>query len=414
MSFDPILRVHDLGKCYALYEKPVDRLKQFLRWRNRTYYREFHALKGIGFELGRGEVLGIIGRNGSGKSTLLQLLAGTLTPTSGTIECQGRVAALLELGSGFNPEFTGRENVYLSAAVMGLGKEEIEARYEEIVAFSGIAPFIDQPVKTYSSGMMVRLAFSVATSVDPDILIIDEALSVGDGEFSRRSFDRIMTFKDRGKTILFCSHALYQVDALCNRVIWLADGMAQKMGDPKTVIAAYDAFLNGEITSSPSSGQPSSIKLLPPQLAGTARILNITLMTENSAQSPAQVISGKTSLMIDIVFRSDIKLPIPTIGICIVGANGVILASTSTYMDHYPLSLDLEGHGQARVTFPQFPLLKGRYTIDVYLMCEKGIFVYDAALRAGVVEVSQESLALGVVDIPRHWETFHPGMVTTE
>ncbi|EQD78392.1 ABC-type polysaccharide/polyol phosphate transport system, ATPase component, partial [mine drainage metagenome] len=222
MFSDPILRVHDLGKCYALYEKPADRLKQFLRWRNKTYYREFHALKGISFELGHGEVLGIIGRNGSGKSTLLQLLAGTLTATSGTIERQGRIAALLELGSGFNPEFTGRENVYLSAAVMGLGKEDIEARYEEIVDFSGIAPFIDQPVKTYSSGMMVRLAFSVATSVDPDILIIDEALSVGDGEFSRRSFDRIMTFKDQGKTILFCSHALYQVDALCNRVIWLA------------------------------------------------------------------------------------------------------------------------------------------------------------------------------------------------
>jgi lipopolysaccharide transport system ATP-binding protein len=406
MSFDPILRVHDLGKCYALYEKPADRLKQFLRWRNKTYYREFHALKGISFELGHGEVLGIIGRNGSGKSTLLQLLAGTLTPTSGTIERQGRIAALLELGSGFNPEFTGRENVYLSAAVMGLGKEDIESRYEEIVAFSGIAPFIDQPVKTYSSGMMVRLAFSVATSVDPDILIIDEALSVGDGEFSRRSFDRIMTFKDQGKTILFCSHALYQVDALCNRVIWLADGVAQKMGDPKSVIAAYDAFLNGEITSSSPANTPSSTNFLPPKVTGTARILNVTLMTENDAQSPAKAISGKTPLMIDIVFRSDIKLPVPTIGICIVAANGVILSSTSTFMDHQPISLDPEGHGRARVTFPRFPLLKGRYTFDIYLMCEKGIFVYDAALRAGVVEVTQESLALGVVDIPRHWETF--------
>ena len=218
----------NLSKCYQLYEHPTDRLKQFLwphRWLGaRQYYRELWALHDINLTIMPGEVIGIVGQNGSGKSTLLQLVCGTLTPTRGSVRVSGRIAALLELGAGFNPEFTGRENILMSAAIMGLSQSEIADRIEHIIDFSGVRDFIDQPVKTYSSGMYVRLAFSVAINVDPDILVIDEALSVGDGAFARKSFDRIMRMRDAGKTILFCSHSLFQVESLCARAICINKG----------------------------------------------------------------------------------------------------------------------------------------------------------------------------------------------
>ena len=213
----PSIVASALGKTFELYTRPVDRLWQLLWGRRRRFSKPFVALNDVSFSLKRGEVLGLVGRNGAGKSTLLQLICGTLQPTAGEVAVNGRVAALLELGAGFNPEFTGRENVFLNAAVMGLSTAEIDARYDEIVSFSGIGDFINQPVKTYSSGMYMRLAFAVATAVDPDILVIDEALSVGDGAFARKSFDRIMALRERGATILFCSHSMYQIEAIC---IW--------------------------------------------------------------------------------------------------------------------------------------------------------------------------------------------------
>lgn len=197
------MQATNLSKIYHLYKAPSDRLKQMIFRGKRNYFEEYAALKNVSFELPKGEVLGVVGRNGAGKSTLLQLICGTLTPTSGELQINGRIAALLELGAGFNPQFTGRENIYLSATVMGIGQKEIDAKLEDIIDFSGVRPFIDQPVTTYSSGMYVRLAFSVAISVEPDILVIDEALSVGDGDFARRSFERIMKMRDEGKTILF-------------------------------------------------------------------------------------------------------------------------------------------------------------------------------------------------------------------
>ena len=180
MSFSPAIHAQQLGKTFQLYDRPIDRLKQMVARGDKRYYREFAALHDVSFELQKGDVLGLVGRNGAGKSTLLQLICGTLTPSAGQVAVRGRIAALLELGAGFNPDFTGRENIYLNASILGLSKAEIDERYDAIVDFSGISDFIHQPVKTYSSGMYVRLAFSIATSVDPDILVIDEALSVGD------------------------------------------------------------------------------------------------------------------------------------------------------------------------------------------------------------------------------------------
>lgn len=248
------IRVQHLSKCYQIYNAPRDRLKQFViprlqRMAGRApkqYFRDFWALKDVSFEIKKGETVGIIGRNGSGKSTLLQLICGTLSPTSGSVETNGRVAALLELGSGFNPEFTGRENVYMNATVLGLTKEEVDERFDDIAAFADIGDFIEQPVKTFSSGMMVRLAFAVIAHVDADILVIDEALSVGDAVFTQKCMRFLRKFMGRG-TVLFVSHDSGSVVNLCQHAIWLNKGVVAQIGSAKKVVEAYTQFTLQEI-----------------------------------------------------------------------------------------------------------------------------------------------------------------------
>jgi lipopolysaccharide transport system ATP-binding protein len=242
-----VISVLNLSKCYHIYDKPQDRLKQSLVpplqrivGRPRSQYaREFWALQGVSFTVERGEAIGIIGRNGSGKSTLLQLIAGVAMPTSGSVDVSGRIAALLELGSGFNYDFTGRENVHHYAAILGLSDDEIKNRFDEIADFAAIGDFIDQPVKTYSSGMVMRLAFAVSACVDPDILIIDEALAVGDAAFQFKCLERLKTLIQRGTTLLFVSHDIGMVKAFCNRAIYLRDGMLRMEGAPDQVAEHY-------------------------------------------------------------------------------------------------------------------------------------------------------------------------------
>lgn len=252
MSSDELsIHVEGLTKRYEVYAQPVDRLRQMalpmlrrsLRMSERVYFNEFWALRGVNFDVYRGETVGIVGRNGSGKSTLLQIICGTLTPTAGWVDVHGRVAALLELGTGFNPEFTGRENVYLNATVLGLSRTEIDARFDDIAAFADIGEFIEQPVRTYSSGMYVRLAFAVAVSVDPEILVVDEALSVGDELFQRKCFARIETIRANGATILFVSHSARAVVELCDRAVLIDGGEMLAQGEPKQIINCYQKLL---------------------------------------------------------------------------------------------------------------------------------------------------------------------------
>lgn len=246
MSSDIAIKVENLSKCYEIYDTPRDRLKQFLlpRFRQKLglpqtkYFREFWALKNVSFAVRKGETVGIIGRNGSGKSTLLQMICGTLNPTAGSVITHGRIAALLELGSGFNPEFTGRENVYMNASVLGLTKEEIDSRYAEIVEFADIGDFIEQPVKAYSSGMIVRLAFAVIAHVDAEILVVDEALAVGDAVFTQKCMRFIRSFQQQG-TLLFVSHDMGSLTSLCSRGIWLDRGRLAIDGKAKSVCHAY-------------------------------------------------------------------------------------------------------------------------------------------------------------------------------
>lgn len=238
MSSETILHIQGLSKYFEIYAKPYHRLLQMLFHGRRRFYREFWALRDINLEVKKGECLGIIGRNGAGKSTLLQIIAGTLAPSAGTVECHGRVAALLELGSGFNPEFTGRENVHLNAAILGLTEQEIVDRFDSIVAFADIGDFIDQPVKTYSSGMMLRLAFAVMAHVDADVLIIDEALAVGDAFFTQKCMHFLRQFMEKN-TVVFVSHDAAAVRSLCSRAIMLEKGQLVMDGSPKEVTEKY-------------------------------------------------------------------------------------------------------------------------------------------------------------------------------
>lgn len=235
---EAVIEVRALGKCYQLYDKPVHRMFQSLIGGKRRFYREFWALRGIDFEVRRGETLGIIGRNGAGKSTLLQLIAGTLKPTEGSAAIHGRVAALLELGSGFNPEFTGRQNVYLNASILGLSRAEVDGRIDDILTYADIGEFIDQPVRSYSTGMVMRLAFAVVAHVDADILIIDEALAVGDAFFMQKCMRYLRDFRKRG-TMLFVSHDGGAVTSLCDRAVWLEHGRVQRIGEARQVMESY-------------------------------------------------------------------------------------------------------------------------------------------------------------------------------
>lgn len=232
------ISVSGLGKCYQMYDKPIHRMLQSLVGDRHRLYKEFWALRGIDFEVRRGEALGIVGRNGAGKSTLLQLIAGTLKPTEGQVATHGRVAALLELGSGFNPDFTGRQNVYLNASILGLTRAEIEARIGDILAYADIGDFVDQPIRNYSTGMVMRLAFAVAAHVDADVLILDEALAVGDAFFTQKCMRFLREFRKRG-TMLFVSHDGGAVTSFCDRAVWLEQGRIERIGDARTVMEAY-------------------------------------------------------------------------------------------------------------------------------------------------------------------------------
>lgn len=257
MSSDIAIRVTGLSKCYQIYDKPRDRLLQMLMRGRKKFYREFWALKNVSFDVKRGETVGIIGRNGSGKSTLLQLICGTLGPTSGSVEVEGRVAALLELGAGFNSDFTGRENVYLNGSVLGLTRDEIDARFDKIAAFADLGEFIDQPVKTYSSGMYVRLGFAVIAHVDADILIIDEALAVGDVFFTQKCMRFLRKFMEHG-TVLFVSHDTGAVQNLCSKAIWLDQGVMRFEGSTKVAAARYLEALYDSFQGSSETKEPPS------------------------------------------------------------------------------------------------------------------------------------------------------------
>ena len=433
MSFDqakPAINAQNLGKQYVLGASPYQRLWQLLVGSS-SNLSHFNALSGVDINIAQGESIGIIGQNGAGKSTLLQLLCGTLTPSTGQLEVNGQVAALLELGAGFNQDFTGRENILFSAALYGMQALHIEKHLQEIIDFADIGEFIDQPVRTYSSGMYVRLAFAIATSVKPDILVIDEALSVGDGAFARKSFDRIMQLKQSGVTLLFCSHSLFQVESLCSRCIWLHQGQVMAQGPSAEVIAKYNDWLSqqavakapiirndqdtasgltAETTSDTSSGTALSPELDPslPSFkgsAGSVRFTKLKARCDDLGGTALTARSGQSLLSVDFEFMADPQLPIPNLALVVYSADGKIVCSTGTWIDGVELTRGLDGLGRASLNFPKLPLLKGQYSLTAFLMCERAVHVYEAVEHFATVQVSQPHLEQGLFSIPHQWQT---------
>lgn len=405
MSSEWAIDARDLGKCYSLFEHPADRMKQLLwgRWLKTAYHRDFWALKDVSLRIAPGEVVGVVGRNGAGKSTLLQMVCGTLEPSAGSLSVRGRVAALLELGAGFNPDFTGLENVFMNGAILGLKKAQVQEKLDGILAFADIGEFIHQPVKTYSSGMFMRLAFSVATSVDPEVLVIDEALSVGDGAFARKSFERIMGLKEAGKTILFCSHSMYQVEALCSRALWVEGGRLRMDGPATEVTSAYNAHLavsSNAARDVVTGGKPAAVVAA----QGSGRIVKVTAQADGHSGSEVALRSEESDLRLTVDFVVDPALPVPGVAVGISDSGERTVASALSTNDGVPMQVDGLGRGRVVIVFPQIALLKGLYHVTVILSTEDGVHPYDVVMHCISLQVSQRGLAQGVVALRHEWQ----------
>jgi lipopolysaccharide transport system ATP-binding protein len=437
-SNDIAIRVHGLSKCYGIYANPRDRLKQFILPRlqrligqtPKQYFREFWALKDVSFEIKRGETVGIIGRNGSGKSTLLQMICGTLNPTSGSIQTNGRIAALLELGSGFNPEFTGRENVYMNASVLGLSNEEIDARFDDIVAFADIGDFIEQPVKTYSSGMIVRLAFAVIVHVDADILVVDEALAVGDAVFTQKCMRFLRKFMERG-AVLFVSHDSGSVINLCQHAIWLNKGVVCQTGTAKEVVEAYTQFtlqemygdkarLSTVVATKTENRQDENNKAANVTVdkgtsvtyftqldesagweSGKAKLLSVKLLNKDGQDIP--MLHGGELINLEIVAVANDKLYSPIIGWFVKDRLGQSLFGEHTYTYINP-PLQVKAGEKIKAVFKFiFPLLpSGEYSITASI-AEGDSFehtqhhwLHDAL----ILKITTDKFRYGLVGIP--------------
>lgn len=315
MSSDIAISVQNLNKTYRLFDHPGDRIKQFFSMGMKQYHKEFTALKDVSFEIKRGETVGIIGRNGSGKSTLLQLICGILKPTSGSVQVNGRISALLELGAGFNPEFTGRENVYFQGTLMGFTKAQMDERFDDIAAFADIGDFIDQPVRTYSSGMFVRLAFTVATNTDPEILIIDEALSVGDAAFQHKSRRRMQQFTNSGGTLLVVSHDRMTISGLCDRCVLLGDGRALRDGKPTAVFDYYHAIISTKNEAQVSVRQLDAGRLQVTSGTGEANVISILLLDEEGKE--AQTVEVGSAVILEFIVKITESIPRLVLGFSI-------------------------------------------------------------------------------------------------
>jgi len=322
------IRVENLSKCYKMYGSPIARIRGFLNPNDTKYHQSFWALRDLSFEVEKGTTFGIIGQNGSGKSTLLQIISGILRPTEGSVKVSGRISALLELGAGFHREFTGRENVFMQGALMGINEEKMKMHFNYIEEFADIGKFIDRPVKTYSSGMYVRLAFATAINVDPDILIIDEVLAVGDDMFKRRCYRKLDDFKEQGKTILFVSHSLVSITTLCSRALLLDKGHIIEIGSPNDVAKVYNKLLserdenyqkkaserqNKEIQSQSSEEKvdlaENSTNSEYRYGAGGAEILEVTIVNSKN-ESLDTIEHGEIfTIKVSVLFKKDMKEP---------------------------------------------------------------------------------------------------------
>ncbi len=385
----------EVSKIYKVYDSAGDRLRELVFRRPR--HREFHALRNVSFALPRGAALGLIGENGAGKSTLLKIVAGTTQPTSGSVERQGVVASILELGMGFHPDFTGSENARMNAALLGLNGPAIRQRLPEIQDFAELGDFFDRPVRTYSSGMVLRLAFSVATHADADVLIIDEALAVGDGYFQKKSIDRITEFHRRGGTLLFCSHALYYVALLCDQAIWLKNGAVAGQGPALPVVRSYEAFLQEKERANAHDDPPAS-SLAPAEGRKPARLTEV-LLHDGSGYPRTEFAAGET-VAVDLAFETEDPALRFHVRVGVDREDGVQTFAVDTRQEPWAPLTGRRAY-RLRLAFPELPVAQGDFRVYVYLGDEKALHVHDVRiLKPGFTVVASE-YTVGLLK-PRH------------
>jgi lipopolysaccharide transport system ATP-binding protein len=398
------INVQHINKFYNMYAHPHDRLLEVLLKRSR--HKVFKALEGISFQVTMGKSLGIIGDNGAGKSTLLKLLAGTVRPTSGAIEVNGRVAALLELGAGFHPEFTGRQNIHLNASLLGISEQVIRKKEADIIAFAELENFIDQPVRTYSSGMHVRLAFSIATTVDPDILIIDEALAVGDMAFQRKCVRRMNGFRKQGKTMLFCSHSMYHIQELCDSAIWLEKGKIRKAGPCNQVVGMYQDFCENKKTAGSRSETVTQVDQVPeaePVPEKDSRILSLTAASVHGKPLDMQQVDPKSPIVLEMTIKILSDRVSPNFGFAVMKDADEILGAVITGHDQVPCGPWAKGQIiTVRYTMESIPFRFGSFLFLGAISDESGLLWYDKQYL-GPFTVATEK-GVGMVSIKGRWQ----------
>ena len=401
-----VIEVKDVTKSFKVYLDKGSQLKERLLFRKRSRYEERKVLRGISFSVKKGEAIGLIGHNGCGKSTTLKLLTRIMYPDSGSIKMQGRVSSLIELGAGFHPDMSGRENIYTNAAIFGLNKKEIDSRIQSIIDFSELKDFIDNPVRTYSSGMYMRLAFSVAINVDADILLIDEILAVGDANFQSKCFNKLREIKSQGTTIVIVSHSLGQIEQICDRSIWIHEGLIKAEGPPKEIDLEYLDYMSRKIQdrnkkSEEADGteEPAENKDGKRWGSGEARIKRIRSFASDGTEQSVFRVGEDIRLVVDYTVKKPVQDAV--IGFGIFDMNGVQCYGTNTRIDKLP-EMTLTKDGTAEITMKNVQLLSGEYMIDIAIEQGEGIPV-DYYRQAYKIQMLSAYGDAGIARVDHTW-----------
>lgn len=401
-----VIEVKDVTKSFKVYLDKGSQLKERLLFRKRSRYEERKVLRGISFSVKKGEAIGLIGHNGCGKSTTLKLLTRIMYPDSGSIKMQGRVSSLIELGAGFHPDMSGRENIYTNAAIFGLNKKEIDSRIQSIIDFSELKDFIDNPVRTYSSGMYMRLAFSVAINVDADILLIDEILAVGDANFQSKCFNKLREIKSHGTTIVIVSHSLGQIEQICDRSIWIHEGLIKAEGPPKEIDLEYLDYMSRKIQDRNKKSEEAADTEEPAENkdgkrwgSGEARIKRIRSFASDGTEQSVFRVGEDIRLTVDYTVKKPVQDAV--IGFGIFDMNGVQCYGTNTRIDKLP-ELTLTKDGTAEITMNNVQLLSGEYMIDIAIEQGEGIPV-DYYRQAYKIQMLSAYGDAGIARVDHTW-----------
>lgn len=406
--------VNNITKIYKIYDDPKDRFKEALGIGHRQYYQDFYALRNVSFGVDKGEIVGIVGRNGSGKSTILKILTGVLAPTSGNVSIEGKVSALLELGAGFNMEYTGMKNIYLNATMMHLSKAEIEQKIPDILKFADIGDYINQPVKTYSSGMFVRLAFAVAINVDPDVLIVDEALAVGDTRFQLKCMDKFTEFVEAGKTILFVSHDVNSIKRFCNRAIWMNQGTLIMDGDTDEVTDRYLDYLKSDLSIEEylalyesSTAAQDKVGSDQEELIDIDSIDMVEIhelhMYDDKGREITDIQHGENIKLKVSYFVRDISIEEPVLGVAIRRIDNEYICGLNTKLDHVSIPWK-RGYNEMTLKYQCFNLMGGEYYFDVGIFDKTGIVNIDYRTKIRSFFVKMDYIAEGIVVLNHEWK----------